>query len=96
MTLRVDGGMVVNDWLMQRLADILGLPVERPEVMETTALGAATLAGMHLGLMMGSTRDVGQRWRCQRRFEPAMASSRRERLAEQWRDAVRRVRSAAP
>ncbi len=92
--LRVDGGMVVNDWLMQRLADILGLPVERPEILETTSLGAATLAGYHIG-MYGSLADVAGRWRRQRRFEPAMDANQRARHNKLWRAAVQRVGSGA-
>jgi glycerol kinase len=90
-TLRVDGGMARNDWMLQFLADILDLPVERPAVTETTALGAAYLAGLGAGLY-ASTAEVGAQWRCQRRFEPAMAEARRRALYAGWREAVRRVR----
>ncbi len=89
--LRVDGGMVANDWFLQYLADILDLPVERPAVVETTALGAAYLAGLGVGLY-GSLEDVAGQWRCQRRFEPKLAAERRERLYAGWLEAVRRVR----
>ena len=92
---RVDGGMVVNDWLCRFLADILGVPVERPAVTETTALGAAYLAGLKAGVY----RDLGAiaaAWRCERRFEPRMDPEERQRLHEGWLDAVRRVRSAPP
>ena len=91
-TLRVDGGMVVNDWLCQFLADMLGRPVERPAVVETTALGAAYLAGLAAGLY-GSLDDVAAAWRLDRRFEPAMAPGARDRLLAGWRRAVARVRS---
>ena len=91
---RVDGGMVANAWLCQFLADILDLPVERPAVTETTALGAACLAGLAVGLY--PSRDTLSRsWRCERRFEPAMKEGERERLLSGWRDAVRRTRSRA-
>jgi glycerol kinase len=90
--IRVDGGMVVNDWVMQFLADQLGIAVERPTVTETTALGAAYLAGLATGVFK-STDDIAGRWRCERRFEPAMAAERRETLYAGWRDAVRRVRA---
>ena len=90
--IRVDGGMVVNDWVMQFLADQLGIAVERPTVTETTALGAAYLAGLATGVFQ-STDDIASRWRCERRFEAAMAEARREKLYAGWKDAVRRVRA---
>jgi glycerol kinase len=89
--LRVDGGMTRNDWLMQFLADTLGLPVERPAVTETTALGAAYLAGLASGLW-GSVEDIARHWRRERLFEPRMAPTERARLYDGWRDAVARVR----
>ena len=90
-TLRVDGGMTGNDWLMQFLADILDLPVERPVVRETTALGAAYLAGLKAGLF-ASTEDIARRWRRERLFEPRMGAAERDRLYAGWQDAVARVR----
>ena len=90
--LRVDGGMVVNDWLLQFLADISGLPVERPEVTETTALGAAYLAGLAVGLLQ-TADDIEARWVCERRFEPTMCGDDRAPLLAGWADAVARVRS---
>ncbi len=90
--LRVDGGMAANDWLCQFLADLLGMPVERPEIIETTALGAACLAALRVGLFDG-LESVSAAWRCQSRFEPRMAPERRERLYAGWRDAVARTRS---
>jgi hypothetical protein len=90
-TLRVDGGMVVNDWLCQFLADTLDRPVERPVVVETTALGAAYLAGLAAGIY-SSLEAVAQAWRLDRRFEPAMAADDRRRLLDGWRQAVARVR----
>ncbi|MDR3516155.1 MAG: glycerol kinase GlpK [Azospirillaceae bacterium] len=89
-TLRVDGGMVANAWLCQFLADMVGLPVERPATVETTALGAAYLAGLASGVYTDSTA-LAQAWSCERRFKPTMASDRRERLYEGWLDAVARV-----
>jgi glycerol kinase len=89
---RVDGGMVGNDWLCQFLADILALPVERPAVTETTALGAAYLAGLEVGLYPSLEAIAGQ-WQSQRRFEPAMDQKRRDALYAGWRDAVRRTLS---
>ncbi|MFI4986621.1 MAG: glycerol kinase GlpK [Alphaproteobacteria bacterium] len=93
--LRVDGGMVRNDWLLQFLADILALPVARPAVAETTALGAAYLAGLGSGFFR-STDDIARNWQCDRLFEPRMASDRREALLDGWRRAVAAVQSAAP
>mgnify|MGYP006421367717 CR=1 FL=1 len=92
--LRVDGGMVANDWMLQRLSDILGLPVERPEVTETTALGAACLAGLSTGLIDGEGR-IEDIWRRDARFEPAMSAEERERRYAGWVAAVQRVRSAS-
>ncbi len=88
--LRVDGGMVANNWLLQFMADILDIPVERPAVMETTALGAAFLAGLKAGLYQ-STDDVAAIWRREARFEPQMKSAERERLLSGWRKAVART-----
>ena len=88
--LRVDGGMVANDWFMQNLTDIIGRPVERPAVTETTALGAAYLAGMHVGFY-GSTQDVAKNWQCERRFDPVMAEDERQMRYGRWVQAVGRV-----
>ncbi|MGE0121016.1 MAG: glycerol kinase GlpK [Dongiaceae bacterium] len=92
--LRVDGGMTGNDWVMQFLADILDLPVERPVVTETTALGAAYLAGLQVGVFT-STDDIARRWQRDRLFEPRMGADQREALYAGWQAAVARVRSAA-
>jgi glycerol kinase len=89
---RVDGGMVANDWVCQFLADILDVAVERPAVIETTALGAAYLAGLEVGLYP-SLEALAGAWRCERRFEPRMSGADRERRYAGWRDAVRRTRS---
>lgn len=91
-SLRVDGGMVANDWVCQWLADVCAVPVERPKVIETTALGAASLAGLGIGLY-GSLAEIGRAWACQQRFAPGMASGDRTRLLAGWKDAVSRVRS---
>ena len=90
--LRVDGGMIGNDWLMQFLADVLDRPLERPRVAETTALGAAFLAGLQAGVFE-SLDDISRRWRLDRRFEPEMGKVTRDRLMGDWRRAVARVRS---
>ncbi len=92
--LRVDGGMARNDWLMQFLADMLGTPVERPAVTETTALGAAFLAGLGAGLY-ASLDDVAAHWSAQARFDPALDAAARNRLLAGWRDRVARVRETA-
>ncbi len=91
-TLRVDGGMVVNGWLIQALSDIVDVPVERPRVVETTALGAAWLAGLQLGLYQ-ALDDVAEVWASDRRCLPAMDAADRERAIAGWERAVARVRS---
>jgi glycerol kinase len=91
--LRVDGGMVVNDRAMQFLADMLEVTVERPAVSETTALGAACLAGLHTGFYPSLDAIAGQ-WQCQASFTPAMDAAERERRYAGWRAAVARVRGA--
>lgn len=88
--LRVDGGMVANDWAMQFLADILDRPVERAAMSETTALGAAALAGMQAGVYPGPD-ELARRWKCGTRFEPAMTDTDRDVLLARWRNAVRRT-----
>lgn len=91
--MRVDGGMAANDWLLQFLADILDVAVERPVNIESSVAGAAFLAGLERGVFrsLESVRDV---WRCDRRFEPRMDGVRRGALYEGWRRAVSRIRSA--
>jgi glycerol kinase len=84
--LRVDGGAAANDWLMQFQADILGIPVERPDMFETTALGAAGLAGLALGVW--NTSDEFLAGRRFTRFEPRMNATQRETLLAGWRRAV--------
>jgi glycerol kinase len=91
--LRVDGGMTASDPGMQFLADILASPVDRPVVMETTALGAAYLAGRAAGLCPDLDGFAAQ-WRLDRRFEPRLAASERERKYSGWKDAVRRTLTA--
>ena len=92
--LRVDGGMVASDWTMQFLTDMLAAPVDRPVVLETTALGAAYLAGYGQEVCPAPA-EFGKNWALQRRFVPAMDASRRETLYAGWQDAVRRTLSAA-
>jgi len=90
--LKVDGGMVRNDWFCQRLADLTGLPVERPKIVETTALGAAYLAGLAAGLFRDES-DIAARWVLDRCFEPSLAVTARDCLYDGWNAAVARVRS---
>jgi glycerol kinase len=92
-SLRVDGGMVVNDWFAQCLADTLGMPVERPRFIETTVLGAAALAGLGCGLYP-SLEALAGRWQRDRLFEPKLDAAERDAAYAGWRDAVARVRSA--
>ena len=89
---RVDGGMAANAWLCQFLADILGVPVERPENLETTALGAAFLAGLTTGVW-SSLDDLARTWTCQQRFEPQMDAQRRSKLVGAWKNAVAKTLS---
>ena len=93
-TLRVDGGMVANDWLCQFLADMLGIPVERPKVTETTALGAAYMAGIGAGIYSGIDA-VANAWQCEKRFEPGMDAGTRDALYSGWQEAVARCRGVA-
>lgn len=90
--LRVDGGMTASDWTMQFLADILDSPVDRPLLLETTALGAAYLAGLHCGLYP-KPDDFSATWKLDRTFEPKMDSVRREKLHAGWKDALARTLS---
>ncbi|MGA7671659.1 MAG: glycerol kinase GlpK [Nitrolancea sp.] len=89
--LRVDGGMVANEFLMQFQADVIGKPVERPLVSETTALGAAYLAGLAVGFW-NSLEEIANNWHLDRRFEPTMAVDDREVLYHDWKRAVDRSR----
>jgi glycerol kinase len=88
--LRVDGGMVASDWTMQRLADLLNAPVDRPKVLETTALGAAYLAGLQAGVCPAPAA-FGKAWALDRRFTPTMDARTREEKRSGWADSVRRV-----
>ena len=90
--LRVDGGMVASDWTMQFLADILGAPVDRPVVTETTALGVAYLAGLQAGLCPPPEEFAGA-WALERRFAPAMAQEERDRRYARWQRAVQATMS---
>jgi glycerol kinase len=86
--LRVDGGMTASDWTMQRLADLLDAPVDRPMIQETTALGAAYLAGLSAGVYPEPAK-FADNWRLERRFKPAMSAATRERKLKGWQRAVK-------
>lgn len=88
--LRVDGGACINDLLMQFQADLLGIPVVRPEITETTALGAAYLAGLSLGVFK-NTDELSTMWRVERRFLPTLETQRATELMERWEHAVRQT-----
>ncbi|RLP56231.1 MAG: glycerol kinase [Ketobacter sp.] len=91
-TLRVDGGMAANNWVVQFLSDILDVEVDRPEVIETTALGAAFLAGLQVGVY-NSLEEIAELWHCQRHFTPQMSAPQRDKLYDGWLNAVQRVRT---
>ncbi|MGC2779918.1 MAG: glycerol kinase GlpK [Bradyrhizobium sp.] len=90
IVLRVDGGMTASDWTMQRLADLLDAPVDRPMIQETTALGAAYLAGLHAGVYP-EPEKFADNWRLEHRFRPAMSAATRERKLAGWARAVKGV-----
>ncbi len=90
VVLRVDGGMSASDWSMQFLSDILGAPVDRPQVLETTALGAAWLAGMRAGVYPDRA-GFAKMWALERRFEPGMSGADRDDRYAGWQDAVGRT-----
>jgi glycerol kinase len=90
--LRVDGGAAANDLLLQFQADLLGVPVVRPEITETTALGAAYLAGLGIGYW-SSPAEVAAQWRAQRRFEPQLSRGGAQARLERWQRAVERSRN---
>ena len=89
-TLRIDGGMVANDWLLQFLSDILDIDVDRPTCTETSALGAAFLAGLGVGLYK-NLNDVRHLWCLEKQFSPTMPNEKRNRLYEGWKGAVKRI-----
>jgi glycerol kinase len=90
--LRVDGGAAANNFLMQFQADILGVPVERPVIVETTALGAAYLAGLAVGFWH-DREQITNNWQVERKFEPNMSTAQREKLCAGWKRAVERARA---
>jgi glycerol kinase len=92
--LRVDGAAAANDLLMQFQADLLGVPVVRPKVLETTALGAAYLAGLTVNLWK-SREEIAAHWKLERRFEPGMERAEAQEKMARWRDAISRSRNWA-
>jgi glycerol kinase len=88
--IRVDGGMVKNNWVCQFIADITAKPVLRPEIIETTALGAAYLAGLHVGIFK-TVDDIAAAWACEHTFTPSMPSEARDKLYKGWQKAVKQV-----
>lgn len=88
--MRVDGGMVKNDWVCQFIADITDKPVLRPTVTETTALGAAYLAGLQAGVFK-SLDDISAKWQCEKKFAPQMETATRKKLYDGWQVAVKRI-----
>jgi glycerol kinase len=91
----VDGGASKNDLLMQFQADLLGVPVARPAVTETTALGAAYLAGLAVGFWK-NVEEIASQWRVERRFEPKMPAARAKELRERWKLALERAKAWEP
>ena len=89
-SLRVDGGMVANDWLLQFLANVMDMNVDRPAILETTALGAAYLSGMKAGIF-GNFEELATNWRRDAEFKSSMTAEARAHLLTGWRDAVGRV-----
>jgi len=90
--LRVDGGMVANNWVLSFLANILGAEVDRPKIIETTALGVAYLAGLQAGVFK-STEQLAEMWHCERSFKPTMPAMQRNGLYDQWLAAIKKVQS---
>jgi len=88
--IRVDGGMVKNNWVCQFIADITAKPVLRPEIIETTALGAAYLAGLHVGIFK-TVDDIAAAWACEHTFTPVMPAAQRDKLYYGWQKAVKQV-----
>lgn len=91
VALRVDGGMAENDWVMAFLADILGAEVQRPQITETTAVGAAFLAGLQAGIYK-SLHTLSECWQCEHVFEPRLSKTERDSAYKRWQEAVARIR----
>ena len=87
---KVDGGMVTNNWFSQFLSDIVNVGVLRPKVRETTALGAAYMAGLHIGAYK-SLRDISKNWALDKKFKPKIKSKNRKKLLFGWSKAIKRT-----
>ena len=87
---KVDGGMVTNNWFSQFLSDILGIKVIRPKIQETTALGAAFIAGYQSGVYT-SLQAISKKWKIDRRFTPKINKSDRSNLLKGWKQAIKRT-----
>lgn len=92
--MRVDGGLVQNEFLMQFQADILGIPVDVPVITETTALGAAYMAALGIGEFK-NLNDLRQNWKLMKRYEPKMGEEERKELLDNWHDAIERSKNWA-
>jgi glycerol kinase len=92
LSIRIDGGMVQNNWLCDFLADVLDVDVERPQETETTALGAAYLAGLQVGIF-DSINTIAKNWQSESKFKADMDESKRSLLLANWHKAVRKVTS---
>ena len=88
--IRVDGGMVNNDWFLQFLADVLNIAVERPTNVESTVLGAAYLAAYKAGIL-ANAEQIAENWHCEARFDPRMPGEQRNYLLDQWKTAISRI-----
>ena len=89
-TMRADGGAVVNEFLMQFQADVLGIPVDVPVINETTALGAAYLSALGVG-DFNSVKEINSNWKLNKRYVPSIDKDQRESMIEQWKKAVQRA-----
>ena len=90
MLIKVDGGMVKNSWFSQFLSDVINIKVERPLVDETTALGAAFVAGLKIGIFK-SLDEISNKWKVKKRFSPKIKSAERSKLINGWTKAIRRT-----
>ena len=90
--MRVDGGMAVNDWFVQFLSDTLAIEIDKPTIIETSALGVAYLAGLKAGVFK-SLEHIQSLWQSESKLQPLMQESQREKLYAGWQDAVRRILS---
>ena len=87
---KVDGGMVMNNWFSQFLSDVVNVRVLRPKVQETTALGAAFMAGLYIGVYK-SLKDISKKWALDKKFSPKMKNSKRKNLLKGWSKAIKRT-----